>query len=130
MKWFNFDLRKTVWIAAVLLIPLISINTQKTPYDTGWFNRPFSFLASQVEGAFFSFAESVRSSVRLYVHLIGIKQELLEAKKRNSQLQAQLLGFEELLRENERLARMLAFQNRNKMQMVGAQVMSRDILEG
>lgn len=129
MNWLNFDLRKTIWLAAVLSIPLISINTQKTPFDSGWFNRPFSFLAGAVEGSFFSFSDNVRQTVRLYVNLVGVKRDFLEIQQASRNLQAQLQLMDELRTENERLNKLLDFKNRSKMQLIAARVMSRDILE-
>ena len=129
MNWFNFDLRKTFWLAVVILVPLVSINTQKTPYDTGWYNRPFYFLAASFESGFFSFADSVRGTVRLYVQLIGIKKENQDLKSLTQLLQTRLQTFEELQRENERLQKLVEFRTSHKMDLIAAQIMSRDLLE-
>ena len=129
MNWFNFDLRKTLWLLAVILIPLVSVNTQRTPFETGWYNRPFSFLAGAVESSFFSFADGVRQTVRLYVYLVGVKRDNLQLRKDSDLISSQLRLMDELKVENERLAKLLDFKAKSKMEMVAAQVVSHDLFE-
>lgn len=128
MNWLNFDLRKAIlWILAALL-PLVSINMQQQPSESGWFDKPFSFLAGGMQSGFFSFSDGVRGTTALYVNLIDIKKDNQRLKAENEQLQTQLLAMDEMKKENDRLAALLDFQAKTKMQMLAARVISRDLL--
>ena len=128
MNWFNFDLRKAIlWLAAALL-PLVSINMQPHPSNSGWFDKPFSFLAGSIQTGFFSFSDGVRGTTALYLNLIDIKKDNQRLKSDNDELKTQLLALEELQKENARLSSMLDFQAKTKMQMLAARVISRDLL--
>ena len=128
MNWINFDLRKAIlWLAAALL-PLVSVNMQQKPAASGWFNRPFSFLAGAVQSGFFSFSDGVRGTTALYLNLIDIKKESQRLKAQNEELQTQLLAMDEVQKENSRLSGLLDFAAKSKMQMLAARVISRDLL--
>lgn len=128
MNWFNFDLRKAVvWMAAALL-PLVSINMQQRPGESGWFDKPFSFLAGSVQTGFFAFSDGVRGTTALYLNLIDIKKDNQRLKAENEQLQTQLLAMDELKKENDRLSALLDFQAKSKMQLLASRVISRDLL--
>lgn len=113
---------------ALILLPLFSINTQQSPNRVGWYDKPFSLMAGLVEGGFFSFSDEVRNTTKLYLDLVNIKNENKELKNENLSLKAQVLSFEELKKENERLSQLLDFKTKHKMQLIAAKVMSRDLL--
>ena len=128
MNWFNFDLRKALlWLGAALL-PLVSINMQQRPSKTDWFDRPFSFMAGSLQNGFFSLSDGVRGTTSLYVNLIDIKKDNQSLKSENETLKTQLLAMQELQKENDRLAGLLDFQAKTKMQLIAARVISRDLL--
>ena len=128
MNWFNFDLRKALlWLGAALL-PLVSINMQQRPSRTDWFDRPFSFMAGSLQNGFFSLSDGVRGTTSMYVNLIDIKKDNQSLKSENETLKTQLLAMQELQKENDRLAGLLDFQTKTKMQLIAARVISRDLL--
>lgn len=112
----------------ILALPLLSINMQQNPLSHGWYDKPFSFLASMTQTAFFSFSDGVRSNTQLYLNLINIKKDNLQLKSENNQLLARLEAQNELLKENERLNALLDFKNRTKMDLVAARVISKDLV--
>lgn len=112
----------------MILLPLISINTQQRPSESGWYNKPFTFLAGVVENTFFSFNDGVRGTTKLYLDLINLKKESAELKKQNNELLARLQAMDELHKENERLNSLLEFKQKSKMQLVAARVVSKDPL--
>ncbi len=129
MNFMNFDLRKAVVLLLFLVLPLISINTQQTSHrETSWYDRPFTWVASQVQSAFFNFSDGVRSTAALYMNLIGIKKQSHIVVQENQELRARLQQFEEVERENSRLRGLLDFKDRYPMKLVAAQVMSRDLV--
>lgn len=128
MNWLNFDLKKMLVIVVLILMPLISINTQRSPTVTGWYDKPFSFIAGVIESLFFGLSDGVRSTTKLYLDLIQIKKESQTLKSQNQDLLARLQVLEELQKENSRLNLLLDFRNRNKMELTAARVISRDLL--
>ncbi len=128
MNFLNFNLKKATAILIVLLLPLISINMQRKPFEAVWYNKPFSFLAGLTQSAFFSFADGIRANTQLYVNLIGIKKENQKLHEENLRLQSLIQAKEELEKENDRLNQLLEFKNHSKMELIAARVMSRDLL--
>ncbi len=128
MNFLNFDLKKVLSFLFVLSLPLISINMQRKPFATGWYDKPFSFLASVTQSAFFSFSDGVRSNTQMYLNLVNIKKENAQLKDENQKLMALLEGQNELSKENERLNSLLNFKNHSKMEVVAARVMSKDLV--
>lgn len=128
MNFLNFNLKKVLSFLFVLALPLISINMQQKPAAAGWYDKPFSFLASMTQSAFFSFSDGVRSNTQLYLDLINIKKENSSLKSQNNELLSRLEAQTELLKENERLNQLLDFKNRSKMELVAARIMSKDLV--
>lgn len=128
MNFLNFDIKKIVVLCCLALLPLVSINNQRNPLNSEWFNRPFSFVASQLQSSVFSFSEAVRTTTRKYIDLIGIKNLNAELLLKNQELLARLSSFEELQVENNALRKLLDFKANSKMDLVAAEVMSRDLL--
>jgi len=128
MNFLNFNLKKVLLFICIIALPLVSINTQQGPRDTGWYNKPFSFLAGMAQGMFFSFSDGVRGTTSLYLDLINIKRENSKLNDQNKELQARLIANEELKKENDRLTALLDFKQQTKMELVAARVMSKDLM--
>ncbi len=127
MNFLNFDFKKTIVIICLLTLPLVSINSQKNPLDQGWFNQPFSFLASLVQVGFYGFSEGVRGTTSLYLNLINIKKDNQRLLRDNHELQSRLEALFELENENQRLNQLLDFKSHTKMNLTAARIMSKDI---
>src|SRR5690606_15865449 len=127
-NWFHVNLRKLVAIGLAVALPLASINMEQRPFDSGWFNQPFHWLAGGVQQTFFLFSEGIRSTTAEYLNLINIKSESRRVQEEINELRARLKLFEELERENARLSGLLDFKARTKMNLVAAKVISRDLL--
>jgi rod shape-determining protein MreC len=128
LNWLNLNIRNIFVTVVLLILPLISINTQRRLSVTGWYDKPFSFLAGVVETGFFSFSDGVRGTTKLYLDLIDIKKENRDLKYQNQELQTRLQKMEELTKENDRLSQLLDFRLKTKMDLVSARIMSRDLL--
>lgn len=127
MNFLNFDFKKAVVILCLLALPLVSINAQKNPLDQGWFNQPFSFIASLVQMGFYGFSEGVRGTTSLYLNLINIKRDNQRILSDNRELQSRLEAMAELEKENQRLNQLLDFRSHSKMHLIAARIMSKDI---
>ena len=128
MSFFNFDLKKLVMIAIVLVLPLISINIQPNPKESPWLTKPFTLLGSSVMEIYFTFSNGVKETTALYVDLIGIKKQSEDLRSQNNELQTRLEKMNELGFENERLRQLLNFKTQTKMSLTAAQVIGRDLV--
>ncbi len=128
MNFFNFDLKKLIMLAIILILPLVSINMQQKPENSNWLAKPFSFLASSVEELFFGFSNGVKSTTSLYVNLIDIKKKSTDLQSKNHELQTRLEVMSELQQENDRLKELVGFKENTKMDLTAAQVIGRDLV--
>ena len=96
--------------------------------QTQWFNEPFSWLTSQTQYLFYDYSKGVKDTTARYVNLVNIKKENELLKTTNNQLQTQLLKFDEVIAENNRLKSMLEFKQNSKMTLVSAQIIGRDLI--
>ncbi len=128
MRFFNFDLRKLVLVAIVIILPLLSINMQRDPNEQPWYMQATIFVASRIQSAFMGFSQGVRGTTSLYLNLVDIKKNNRELTQKNAELQAQLAVMEEIRRENDRMSALLQFRGRSKMEMVNARVIGRDLM--
>ncbi len=128
MNFFNFDLKKIVMIALILILPLISINIQPNPQESPWLAKPFSLLGSGIVELYYNFSHGVKSTAALYVDLVGIKKESEHIQSQNLELQARLERLGELQNENDRLRELLDFKTQTKMSLTAAQIIGRDLV--
>ncbi len=118
LNFLNFDLKKVLSFLFIVSLPLISINMQQKPTSQGWYDKPFSFLGSVTQSAFFTFSDGVRGNTLLYLDLINIKKENLRLKSVNDELLTRLEVQAELEKENIRLNQLLEFKTHSKMELI------------
>lgn len=93
-----------------------------------WFNQPFSWLAGSIQGLFYDYSKGIKDNTARYINLINIKKDNEALKSQNKELQTQLLKFDEVTSENNRLKALLDFKQSTKMELVSAQVIARDLI--
>ncbi len=86
-----------------------------------------ALLASKTQSFYSWFSDEVRGTTALYLNLINIKRENIDLKSQNAELKAQLSAMTELKLENERLNQLFAFKQKNKMDLLAAKVIGRDL---
>lgn len=128
MNWFQLNLRKLMWMGLALMLPLLSLNMQRKAFESTWYDQPFQLLVGGVQNLFFIFSDGVRGTTSEYVNLLNIKSEIQNLKKNNAELLARMTLYEELQKENARLSALLEFKEKTKMELIGAQVVSHDLL--
>ncbi len=127
MNFTNLDIRKILLLIPIFSLPLITINMQQRPHPSEWYGQPLALLASNTQIIYSWFSDEVRSTTSLYLNLLNIKRENRELKAQNSELKAQLAAMTELKLENERLNQLFAFKQKNKMDLLAAKVIGRDL---
>lgn len=128
MNGFQLNLRKLMWLALALMLPLLSLNMQRKAFESNWYDQPFHLLVGGVQNLFFVFSDGVRGTTSEYINLLDLKANSEALRKTNSELLTRLALYDELLKENSRLAALLDFREKTKMQLIAAQVVSRDLL--
>ncbi len=128
MGFFNFDVKKLLLIIFIAALPLLSINMQRRPDELPWYLLALGYASNQVENLYVDFSTGVKGTTSLYLDLINIKKENRLLQRDNSEMRAQLAGFDELRLENERLNKLLGFKQKTKMELLSAKVIGRDII--
>lgn len=128
MNWFHFRWRNLLLFGLGVLLPLLSINMEQRPFDTGWYNQPLQWVAGLSQHGLFFFSDGIRGTTSEYLNLLNIKTENKKLQSEIKDLKARMLLFDELELENLRLNNLLDFKGKTKMDMVAAKVISRDLL--
>lgn len=128
MNFVNLNFKKIIFFVFVFALPLLTINMEQKQNQTKWFNQPFTWLAGSFEDIFFDYSKGIKDSTARYVNLINIKKDNEQLKNQNRELQTQLLKFDEVAAENNRLKALLDFKQNSKMNLVSAQVIARDLI--
>jgi rod shape-determining protein MreC len=126
-RLFDFDLKKALLVVFVIALPLLSINIQRRPDEPVWYTRPFAVAAGIIQTGYTNLSHEIRGTTALYVNLIDIKTNNRILSKENSELRAKLGELTELKLENERLNRLLGFQQKAPMKLLAARVTGQDL---
>ena len=126
MNFLNFNFKKGILIALLLVLPLFSINMEQKSTQTIWFAQPISFLADSLKSFFAALSDGVRGTTAEYLNLLHIKSENQNLKMQMSALQARIQVFDENQNEIDRLRTVLEFKANSKMDLIPAQIIGRD----
>lgn len=128
MNFLNFNLKKALLLLILITLPLISINMEQKQTSDTWFEKPFAWMASLVQGSFYSFSTGITDTTSMYLNLIHLKKESADLKLKNQEITAQLQVLQELQIENTRLKSLLDFKANRKMELISAEVIGRDLV--
>lgn len=127
MNFFNLDLKKILVVFTLVVVPLLSVNLQRSS-ESGGLVQPFIWASGLLQMAYSSFSSGVRGTTAMYLDLIDIKKTNQDLLKENAELRAQLGSMTELQLENERLNDLLAFKQKTDMDLLAAKVIGKDLL--
>lgn len=128
LNFLNFNFKKGILIALLLVLPLFSINMEQKSTQTIWFAQPISFLADSLKSFFAALSNGVRGTTAEYLNLLHIKAENQNLKMQMSALQARMQVFDENQNEIDRLRSVLDFKTNSKMELIPAQIIGRDLV--
>jgi rod shape-determining protein MreC len=87
-----------------------------------------SFITNSLQPIYNQAAESISSTVKQYMDLMSIREELLKLKVDNQALKAQLQVFDEVRAENDRLKSLFNLKDQHpKYQFIVAKVTAKDL---
>jgi rod shape-determining protein MreC len=127
LNFFNFNIRKAIILILIALLPLLSINMEQKTTQNLWFAQPISFFSGIIQSFFAGISQSVRGTTAEYVNLINIKSENAKLMSEVNELKAFHTKYQENVNELDRLRKLLDFRTTNKMKLVPAQVIGRDL---
>ncbi|RME14626.1 MAG: rod shape-determining protein MreC [Bdellovibrio sp.] len=128
MSFFALDMKKLIIGLLIVTFTIIALNTEFSPSRAPFFLKPFAYLAQSIQNAYAHLSSGVEGTFKLYFDLIDIKKQNRQLLKENASLKAQLGALTELQLENQRLNRLLQFQQRSSMQLLAAKVIGRDLI--
>lgn len=128
MNWFHFKWRNLFLFGLGVILPLMSLNMEQKPGDSGWYNQPLQWMAGLSQHGLFFFSDGVRGTASEYLNLLNIKAENRKLANEVKELKARMLLYDELELENLRLNNLLDFKAQTKMELIAAKVISRDLL--
>lgn len=86
------------------------------------------FLFSNIQTFNMNLKVSISHFIEKYLFLLNRQEENARLKEQNQKLKVQHQQFEEILQENNRLKRLIAFPLKKKFQLLPAQILSTDFL--
>lgn len=128
MGIFPLDFKKLLIIIILISIPLLAINIQRKEGRLSWVVQPFFVTVGFFQDIYSNYSRSIRKTTSLYLNLVDIKKDNRELADNMAVLQTQLSQFEELKKENVRLAQLLGFKQDTPHQLVAARVIGHDVL--
>ena len=119
-----FHLRKQFFIFLVLLLlgmALLQILNKNLKQDP-------LFLFSEIQTISVNFHNGTSNFIQKYFFLLNLREINKKLKKQNEELSARLQFFEEALKENDRLKRLLQFPLNQPFDLIPAQITGTDFL--
>jgi rod shape-determining protein MreC len=111
-----------------LLIPVIAIDTStRAPRDYRIYDRAILLVTAPIQRAISWSLDQIVSGFQNYVYLWHTRQDNLSLLDENRKLHNIIAGLRETQHENLRLRRMLAFQERFRLDTVVARVIAKDV---
>ena len=103
-------------------------NEDKKPQGVSFMLKPLYFVAGSTQSLYFSFRYEILSTLSLYLNLVDISEENRFLKEQNRKLRSKVQLLEDLRKENERLSKLLGFQQRQAMKLVAAKVIGTELI--
>lgn len=125
---FQINFKQILIVVLLLALPLISINLERR--DSGnlrWYDRPLTFVMSPIQEVFSRFSQGVSKTTSHYVNLLNIKTENRVLKEELEKARAEISKTQEIAKENERLIKLLKYQELAPTNLVPAQVLAVDL---
>ena len=116
------------YIAAIVLfflmiVHLVAYNIRGKE-NLNFFEKSVLFAAFPVESIINSTTNKINKAWEGYINLIDLKKANESLLKENRDLKGQIIGWEEVKAENERLKKLLKFSEESEAKYVGARVIS------
>ena len=77
----QINIKKRLFFLFLILLPLLTINMERTPGQVNWYARPFALTANVLQNTLFSTFYGIGQLADTYFKLVGIKKAKLSALK-------------------------------------------------
>ena len=122
----QINTKKKLFFLALILLPLLTINMERTPGQVKWYAQPFALTANILQNTLFSAFYGTGQLASTYFDLVDVKRQNQQLTKENNYLALKLQATLDLKKENNRLRSLLKFQQNTKMKLLPAQVIGND----
>ncbi|MDE0151886.1 MAG: rod shape-determining protein MreC [Bdellovibrionales bacterium] len=123
----NFlNLKISLFIIFIIIIPLIFVNIQDSQLEKNFIFKPGVFITHKTHQFFSHYINTISSTVTLYTYIIQVKKNNQALRKENNQLKIQLMQMREIQIENDRLNALLQFSKQEGFQLLPAKVIAMD----
>lgn len=127
MQYVQLDFKKIFSLSAFVVVCSIIYTLQQSQTSPGLPLTPY-FITDSVQPIYNQVAESIGSTVKQYIHLLSIKQELSRLKVENETLKSKLQVLDEIKMENERLKALFNLKETHpKYEFIVAKVTAKDL---
>ena len=106
--------KKKLLFLALILLPLLTINMERTPGQVKWYAKPFALTANILQNVLFSTFYGMGQLTDTYFKLVEVKKQNQELSKKNKYLTLELQANNALEQANNRLRSLLKFQKKQK----------------
>ena len=127
MGLFNLN-KKYLFLLTFLIVCFIYFQILHKQGKAPFASRVSHFVLGEVQTASVIFRSEVTSLVKKYFFLLGLREENLQLKTKNSQLLSQQSLLTEIQQENKRLKQALTLYEDSPFSLLPAQVTAKDFL--
>lgn len=112
----------------LVLIPVVEIDTStRSPRDYHFHDRVIVWSTSWIQGSISWTLDKFADGYNNYLYLLNTRRENLTLVDENRKLQGQIANFRETEQENIRLRKILAFEEKFKLETIVARVIAKDV---
>ncbi|NEZ45662.1 rod shape-determining protein MreC [Clostridium niameyense] len=123
-KFFKNKLAVTIIVLSVTFLILITQSVGRS--KVSFVESGIGSVINPVQGTLYKVNKKIRNFVGFILNVPDVKKENEDLKKRNSELESQLIEYKALKSENERLRNMVNFKNqRSEYDYVGCDIIGK-----
>ena len=123
-----FNLKKQFFIFLTLLLGIFFLHILYKNTEGDPLSKSSYFFFSEIQTITSNFRNSISSLVKKYFFLLELNEKNKKLQRQNKEIKAQNQLFEEILKENERLKKLLHFPLNKNFKLLPAQIAGTDFL--
>ena len=119
---------KKFFLLLILFLGIISLNVFNKDYNQDPLTKQSYSFFSEIQFFFFTIHSNISNYTRKYLFLLNLRKENKLLKNQNQILQIKQQRFEDTLKENKRLRKLIDVSKKKELELLTAQVISYDLL--
>ena len=119
-------LKKIFFIAFIIVIPLILVNTQTQRIEQNILFQISGAAGRLIQNIYSAYANSISKTISQWTSLLSVKKTNARLKGENAKLKIQLSRIKELEIKNRHFKNLLQFKNESQFSLLPAEITARD----